>query len=129
MKADREERKTEMKAMQAKMDANRKEIKEDIKADIEKMATRLEDKVETNQARTNSTLEGLDAKINMHQEKKEARIHSMRAWRKEKMTCQETTEAHLEFKEPTSEDMQSEAYHREVPKEHAIVENGRGTGS
>jgi hypothetical protein len=40
-------------------------------------------------------------------EKLETAIHSMRAWRKETMACQETKEACLECKEPTAEEMQS----------------------
>jgi hypothetical protein len=41
------------------------------------------------------------------------------------MTCQETTEARLECKEPTSEYMEFEAEHLEAPKKHAAVETGR----
>jgi hypothetical protein len=56
----------EMKAMQENMGANPKEMKEDIK---------------TNQARTEPTQEELNAMMNRHQEKLEAAVHSMRAWR------------------------------------------------
>jgi hypothetical protein len=34
----------------------------------------------------------------------ETAVHSVRTWRKEMMACQETTEARLECKQPTSED-------------------------
>jgi hypothetical protein len=50
----------------------------------------------------------MNAKMDLHQERMEAAIHSMRAWQKEMMACQETMEAHLEFKEPTSEGMEFE---------------------
>jgi hypothetical protein len=48
-------------------------------------------------------------------------INDMRAWQIETMSCQKTTKARLECKEPTSENMESVAEHREVPKEHATV--------
>jgi hypothetical protein len=37
----------------------------------------------------------------------EAAMYFMRAWLKEMMACQETTEALMECKDPTSEDMES----------------------
>jgi hypothetical protein len=49
----------------------------------------------------------------------------MRTWRKETMACQETTEERMECTKPTSEDTESEAEHREVPKEHVAVGNGK----
>jgi hypothetical protein len=62
----------------------------------------------------------------------ERTIAKMDAWpaemkdgRKEKIACQETTEARLECKEPTSVDMKSEAEHREIPTEHTAVESGK----
>jgi hypothetical protein len=61
----------------------------------------------------------LVCRMDMHQEKMESTIHSLRAWWKEMM------EAHLECKEPTSEDMKSKAEHQEVLKEHAAGETGR----
>lgn len=39
------------------------------------------------------------------------------------MACQETTEAHLEFKEPTSVGMEYDAEHWEVPKEETTVKS------
>jgi hypothetical protein len=44
----------------------------------------------------------------------------IRAWRKEMKVGQETTEAHLECKEPTSE-KESIAEHQEAPMEEAVV--------
>jgi hypothetical protein len=41
------------------------------------------------------------------------------------MACLEMTEAHLECKEPTMEEMDSEAEHQEVPKERATVKTGK----
>jgi hypothetical protein len=53
--------------------------------------------------------------------KEEAVIHLLRAWRQETMACQETMEAHLESKEPTSEDMESIAEDQKASKEEAAV--------
>jgi hypothetical protein len=64
----------------------------------------------------------------------EATVHSLSACWKETIACKETTEARLECEEPTSMDMESEAEHREVSKEHAAVKlakrrvSGTGTG-
>jgi hypothetical protein len=71
--------------------------------------------METNQAQTECTQEEMNTLMDIHQEKMEAAIHSLRAWREEMMVCQGTMEACLECKELTSEDMESEAEHREVP--------------
>jgi hypothetical protein len=49
----------------------------------------------------------------------EAVVHSMRAWHKEAVACQETTEACLDSKEPNPDDME----HREVPTEEAAVKS------
>jgi hypothetical protein len=92
---------------EAKADANYKEMKGEMK--------------EVMKAQMASFVSWMD----IHQEKMEAAIHVLRAWRREMMACQEMMEAHLECKEPTSEDMESEAEHWEVPKEHATVETGR----
>jgi hypothetical protein len=48
-------------------------------------------------------------------------IEDMRIWRKEMKAGQEMTETCLECKAPASEEMESGAEHREVPKEHATV--------
>jgi hypothetical protein len=76
--------------------------------DTETEATRAETKA--NQAKTEV----------MWDKKMEA---NMNVWRKETMICQETTEARLECKEPTLEDMK--AVHREVPMEDAAAETGK----
>jgi hypothetical protein len=55
----------------------------------------------------------------------EATVHSMRAWGKEMMASQETTETRLACKEPTSVDIESETEHREASKEHAAVETDK----
>jgi hypothetical protein len=91
----------------AKADANQREMKEEMK--------------EVMKAQMASLLSWMD----IHHEKMEAAIHTLRTWRKEMMACQEMVEACLECKEPTSEDMESEAEHWEVPKEHATEETGR----
>jgi hypothetical protein len=46
----------------------------------------------------------------------------MRAWRKETTAYQEATDACLESKEPTSEEIESLVVHEEVRKEEAAVE-------
>jgi hypothetical protein len=92
-----------MARLEAKTDANQKEMKEIMKAQMASLVSRMD----------------------IHQEKMEATIHILRAWRKETMACQDMMEAYLEWKEPTLEDMQSEREHWEVPKEHATVETGR----
>jgi hypothetical protein len=74
--------------------------------------------------------EEMMTKLDAHQAKMgvahKEMMAGMRAWRKEENAGQKTTEARLECKEPTSEDMKSGADHREVPKKHAAVETGRG---
>jgi hypothetical protein len=66
--------------------------------------------------------ERMMAKLDAHHERMMAKLdaHHVRT-----MACLETTEAHLECKEPTLEEMESKAEHREVPKEHAAVETGK----
>jgi hypothetical protein len=73
-----------MDANQAKTDKNLKDMKEEIKS---------------GQAEKKSTVSAIE-------EKMEAAKYSMRAWRKEMMACQGTTEAYLECTEPTSEGRQ-----------------------
>jgi hypothetical protein len=48
-------------------------------------------------------------------------VTDMKDGQKEMMACQETTEACLECKKPTSVDMEPEVEHQEVPKEDAVV--------
>jgi hypothetical protein len=55
------------------------------------------------------------------QQKMEVSVHSMRAWRKEAMDCQQTTGAYLQSKEPASVQMESESELQEVTKEEATV--------
>jgi hypothetical protein len=45
------------------------------------------------------------------------------------MVCKETMVARLECEMPTSVDMESEAEHREVPNEYAVVKPVRGRKS
>jgi hypothetical protein len=84
-------------------------------------------KMGINQAKTEAAQEEINAKMDMHKERMEAAIHSMRH-SEETTACQETTEACLEYKEPTSEEMKSGAVHREVLKEHAAVKPVGGLG-
>jgi hypothetical protein len=49
-------------------------------------------------------------------------VAELRTWRKETTACQEATEACLESKEPTSLKVESDAEHKEVPKEDAAME-------
>jgi hypothetical protein len=61
----------------------------------------------------------MKAKMDVHQERMEAATHSMRAWWKEMMACEEVMEACLESNEPTSVEIESIAVHEDVPKEEA----------
>jgi hypothetical protein len=54
--------------------------------------------------------------VDAFQEKMDAWIANMRDDQKETMACQEMTVAHLECKEPISEDMEFEVEHWEVPR-------------
>jgi hypothetical protein len=57
---------------------------------------------------------------------KERMLAKLGAHHERTMACQETTEARLECREPTSVDMESEAEHREFPqKEAAVKSNGK----
>jgi hypothetical protein len=103
MEADREERKSEMKVMQEKIDSNQKEIKEDVKADQEEMAARLEAKMAAHK------------KLMTAMEVSHERI----------ISCLEKTRACLECKASTSDGMEPGAQHQKVQKEHAAVKPGR----
>lgn len=100
--------KAEMKAVQKKkkMTNNKQEWKpcmqDKLEANQEKMA-RLEDKMETHQARTEAKHEEVMAKFAHHERMKA----SVNAWQKGMMTYQEMTEAYLDSKEPNLEEMQS----------------------
>ena len=63
-------------------------------------------------------IKAMRGKRDAHKEKMDA---NMNAWREKSMTCQETTEAYLKCKEPTTKELQSEAKNCEVPKEEAAV--------
>jgi hypothetical protein len=93
----------------------------EMKTNNEEMLARLEAKIESNQVKTDVNLEEM-----------KAAVHSMRAWRKETLTCQETTmscpertEACQEGKELSPEEMESEVERREVPTEEAAVKSSR----
>jgi hypothetical protein len=73
--------------MQVKVEANLKKLKEDIETNQEK-------------ADTNHKVMAAETKA-MRDNRMEA---NRNAWRKERMTCQEMTEARLECEEPTSAD-------------------------
>jgi hypothetical protein len=104
--------------MEAKMDINLKEMKEEMLA---KMEARMEDNNEKSEILQNT----LVSWMYIHQRSWRPQF-TPRSWRKEAMACQETMEVHLKCKELTSQDMECEAEHQEVPKEHATVEIGRG---
>jgi hypothetical protein len=61
------------------------------------------------------------------EEKMDAWIVNMRNDQKKMMAWQETMHACLDSKEPNLEETQSEAEHREVPKEHATVETAKAS--
>jgi hypothetical protein len=108
------------------MEAHLARMEGDNKARREKM-----DETVAIRARTKARQEKLNAnrktaKVDIIEEMN-ARHTEMMAWlpdrndtREETMACQENTEAHLEEKEdPTSEDMEAEVAHEEVPVEDA----------
>jgi hypothetical protein len=96
------------KANREKTEARIETCQEQINAEIK---TDLED-VEATDLEANP--EETEAVVELQEITNEkAAIHSLREWRKETMACQETTEARLECKEPTSEDMEPETEHQE----------------
>jgi hypothetical protein len=103
MNADQEESKAGMMACLEKTEAR-------IETGQEQRDTEIEtdgEEVEANPVETEAVVE--------HQEipKEEAAVHSMRAWQKETVACQETMETRLAFKELTSDDMGPETEHDE----------------
>jgi hypothetical protein len=114
----------EMKAMkemieanQAKMDASQARlgaIQAETKAILKEMKEDNNEKFEVLQGT-------LVFRVDIHQEKTEATVHSLSTWRRETMACQEMTEANLECKEPTSEDMEPKVEDQKAPKEGAAV--------
>jgi hypothetical protein len=131
MQEKSETNRKEMKSNQERMDANLKDLKEDIKYGQEEIR---------------SIFEAIKPKIHTW-------IANIRDDRKERTSCQETTDAHLECEEPTPLDtqacqetidcheateadmekiepdpemMQSLGEHQEVPKEDARVNPVKG---
>jgi peptidoglycan hydrolase CwlO-like protein len=63
----------------------------------------------------------LEAKMDKHQEKMDVLIADMKDGRKERMACQEATEANPEKREPKTEESESVPELQEVPTVHATV--------
>jgi hypothetical protein len=89
--------------------------KAEIKADQEDLKE-MREEIKSGQVEMKSTVSAIE-------EEMDAWIANMRDGRKEVIACQETTEARLEYKEPTLVDMESEAEYQEVPKEEAEVKS------
>jgi hypothetical protein len=99
-----------MKTVREKADANMKYMQEEIRTNQEKVDANLKElkeDIKTNQAKTDVNLEGLRKEIpsgqvemrstvNAIEEKLDAAVHYMRAWRKETLACQDAMEANLE---------------------------------
>jgi hypothetical protein len=106
--------------MEASRKADQAKAEADGKADREKMEDRLKEKIKT-----------IQTKMKAHmQEIMEAQFGSLaaqlRTCRTEMMVCQqETTLASLESKEQGPKEMESEAEHREVPKEEVAEKSLR----
>jgi hypothetical protein len=92
-----------MEINQVKADENLKQLKEDIK---------------TNQVKTDVNLKEMRSIVNSW-------TADMKYGRNGMMACQEKTEARLDCKEPTREEMESEL-EQEVPKEDAVVKPVKG---
>jgi flagellar hook assembly protein FlgD len=125
-----------MESLLAKMDANQAEMKADQEvllagmevsqeredSNLKEMKVEMLAKMDANQERMNANLrKEIESTVRAIEEKLEAAIHCMRAWRKETMACQEATEANPKKMEPNPEMMQSVAEHRETPTEEAAV--------
>jgi hypothetical protein len=82
-----------------------------------RLQAKIDAKREANQEKMRISQEQTKALMNRHQERMEAAVHAMRAWRKE------TTEACLGSKEPTSVETESQSEYPEVPKEEAAVKS------
>jgi hypothetical protein len=94
----------------------------DIK-DARKKMTASQEATEANPEKMEPNLKEKEAVLEWQEiPNEEAAIHSLRACQIEMMACQETKEARLECKGPTSVDMESEAKHKKVSKEHAAME-------
>jgi hypothetical protein len=120
MDANQEQTNAEMKGMQQKMDATQEKMdanqaKTDASQERMNVSLReMKEEIKSGQAEMKSTVSAI-------QEKMDASIADMKDGRKERTALQEMTEAGLDSKEPNPEEMQSEAEHREVPKEHTAV--------
>jgi hypothetical protein len=77
-----------MQHLLAKMDANQAEMLAQMEAKMDINLKEIKEAIRTNQGKTDFNLKEI--------------IAEMRAWQKEMTVCQETTEACLESKEPTS---------------------------
>jgi hypothetical protein len=100
MKTDR---KSDREVLKGMMDANTKSMREDIKSGQEEMR----------------------CIVGAFQEKMDACVAIRRNDRKETLSCLVTTEAHLKCEKQTSVDMESEAKHWEVSKEHAALKTDK----
>jgi hypothetical protein len=101
------------------MDANQARADANMKTHIQEIIAKMEDNYERMMAEILAETEVIRSRTKARQEK---RMESnFTAFLIETVACQETTEARLRCKEPISEDMESGAEHREVPKEHAVV--------
>jgi flagellar biosynthesis chaperone FliJ len=102
-----------MKDLLARMEAKTDGRQEKMKAQLGSLASRID-----------ANREEMNAKMDATEEKMDAWIAEMKdGQKKEMMACQETTEAHLDSKEPNPEEIQSEAVHREGPREGAVAKS------
>jgi hypothetical protein len=104
LKAMQERTETQLASLASKMDADQEERKAEMKAYQEETKT-------------------LVLRMDMHQQKTDAWIADMRAWRKEITACQEATEAYPARVEASPEEKESVAEHQEVPMEEATVKS------
>jgi F0F1-type ATP synthase membrane subunit b/b' len=79
--ADREERTAESETDKEQRKAEREAIRKKRKQEIKASQDHLKEEIKTQMA-------SLVSRMDIHQEKMEATIHFLRAWRKEMMACQ-----------------------------------------
>jgi hypothetical protein len=96
----------EMKTNGGKMDANRAEMMARMESNTVDNLKEMKEAIRTNQEITDTTIKEIIAEI--------------RAWRKERTTCQEAMVASLEIQELTSVQIESVAVHEEVPTKGAL---------
>jgi dGTP triphosphohydrolase len=105
-----------MDANQAKADASMKTYMQEMKDSMQEIMAKIEDslreEIKSGQAEMRTTVSAFGDKMG-------ALIAGMKDGQKKTVACQETMEARLECKEPSSKEMESEVEPREVPKEHA----------